>query len=322
MWRGASGWRLQVLQVTGAVPILGPVLLAVLVGGDRVQLGGPPPHTVSLGSYDIAYPAANAAALLLLGIAALGTVVIVRAVRFAVTDMCAYRRRLAALEVSGKLRGAYVFRRSSPEAFCGGLLRPRVYVSTGAIGVLSPEELHAVIAHEMRHRRARDPLRLLVSRVAARAAFPPSLCRLIGERFVIVTELDADRAAVRASNGDRRPLASALLRIADNEVDPERVDALTGVQPDLRLPGVALFAGLLGVAAFCSGLWVSLREARMQASLALPGLSSKPCVLALAIVPSVAGLLARAPAGRLRRSARPQPTSREPSPRRQSAKPR
>lgn len=310
MWRGASGWQLSALQLTGAVPVFGLVVLAVLVGRDRISLGGPPPHTAALGGYEFAYPAANVAALVLLAIAALGAAVVVRAVRFTVTDVRAYRRRLAALDVVGTTGGAHVFRCSRPEAFCGGLLRPRVYVSSDAIRALTPEELHAVIAHETRHCRARDPLRLLISRVAARAAFPPSLCRAAGERLVIVTELHADRAAVRASNGDRRPLASALLRMADGHVDPQRVDVLTGVRPDLRLPGTRVVVALLAVAALSGGLWVCVQEARLQASLALPGLSSKPCVLALAIVPSAAGLLARAAVARFHRPGRRRRTRR------------
>ncbi|HYU03834.1 MAG TPA: hypothetical protein VEL02_08340, partial [Jatrophihabitantaceae bacterium] len=47
------------------------------------------------------------------------------------------------------------------------------------------------------------------------------------------------------------------------------------------------------VAALCYGLWASLGTAQFRTSLALPGLSAKPCVLVLALVPSAAVLLAR-----------------------------
>ena len=54
---------------------------------------------------------------------------------------------------------------SSPEAFCAGFLRPRVYVSRGAVELLTPDELRAVLQHEHHHWRMRDPLRLASARV-------------------------------------------------------------------------------------------------------------------------------------------------------------
>jgi len=51
-------------------------------------------------------------------------------------------------------------------AFCAGLLRPCVYVTT-ATAKLNTNELDAVLAHEAAHARRRDPLRRLLTRAAA-----------------------------------------------------------------------------------------------------------------------------------------------------------
>ncbi len=232
---------------------------------------------------------------MLLAIAGLGAVVLVRATRFTIAGTRAYRRQVVALRVVDRLAAhpdVLVFDARQPQAFCAGLLRPRTYVSTGAVRTLGRDELEAVIAHESAHRRARDPLRLFVAQVAARAAFTLPLCGLISQRLALAAELDADQAALFATGGDRRPLAGALLQMGHG-VDPERVDVLTGDQPDLRLPGSLVGVSLVSVAALCYGLWASLGTAQFRTSLALPGLSAKPCVLVLALVPSAAVLLAR-----------------------------
>ncbi len=295
MRRGASRWRLQLLQFSLAVPVLGIAVAALLLGPTRIALGGPSPHTFSAAGVHLSYPAANAAALVLLAIAGLGAVVLVRALRFTIAGTRAYRRQVAALRVVDRLPAhpdVLVFDARRPQAFCAGLLRPRTYVSTGAVRTLGRDELDAVIAHESAHRRARDPLRLFVAQVAARAAFALPLCGLISQRLALAAELDADQAALFATGGDRRPLAGALLQMGHG-VDPERVDVLSGDRPDLRLPGSLVGISLVNVAALCYGLWASLGTAQFRTSLALPGLSAKPCVLVLALVPSAAVLLAR-----------------------------
>jgi Zn-dependent protease with chaperone function len=56
---------------------------------------------------------------------------------------------------------------AAPIAFCSGLLRPRIFVSQGALRRLSAAELLAVVAHESHHADRRDPLRLLIGRALA-----------------------------------------------------------------------------------------------------------------------------------------------------------
>src|SRR5439155_13985574 len=59
----------------------------------------------------------------------------------------------------------------APQAFCVGTIRPRIYVSVGALKRLSATELDAVLAHERHHQRRRDPLRLLVVEALAHGLF-------------------------------------------------------------------------------------------------------------------------------------------------------
>jgi hypothetical protein len=130
-------------------------------------------------------------------------------------------------------------------AFCSGLLRPRVYVSTGAFERLAEDELAAVVAHEAHHAARRDPLRILVARAIGDAYSLGALPR----REQALAELAADAAVVRSRGA--APLASALLAFDAAEIAPERVDRLVGGPPRHEVPRTlvagagAVIAGLL-----------------------------------------------------------------------------
>jgi hypothetical protein len=115
-----------------------------------------------------------------------------------------------------------------PLAFCVGLLRPRVYVSRGAVERLPAAQLAAVVAHERHHAKRRDPLRILVARAIGSAY---SL-RALPRREQALAELAADAAAVRSAGV--APLAAALLAFGGEDgagIAPERVDRLAGEGP-------------------------------------------------------------------------------------------
>jgi hypothetical protein len=122
-----------------------------------------------------------------------------------------------------------------PKAFCAGYLRPRIYLSRGALEQLSEAELGAVLAHERLHVRRRDPVRLLVARALADALFFIPVLRRTAERYEVLGELAADEEAVTLA-ANRGALASALLKFDEgaNEpapvvgIAPERVDHLVG----------------------------------------------------------------------------------------------
>ena len=100
-----------------------------------------------------------------------------------------------------------------PYAYCAGALVPRIYISTGALELLSEPELGAVLLHERHHMDRRDPLRVVVGRTAASLLFAVPLVGALERRFEVAKELDADRATVRALGGRAGALAGALLAL-------------------------------------------------------------------------------------------------------------
>jgi Zn-dependent protease with chaperone function len=96
-----------------------------------------------------------------------------------------------------------------PFAYCAGIIRPQVWLSTGALGRLRDDELEAVLRHESYHLHHRDPLRILVARLLAGTLFLFPLVSAHAQRFDVAKELDADQHALRAQ-GSAAALAGAL----------------------------------------------------------------------------------------------------------------
>lgn len=96
----------------------------------------------------------------------------------------------------------------APLAFCVGLWRPRVCISTGLVEALTDKELKAVLLHEDFHRRRYDPLRSLSAEVIAATLFFLPMARELRDLFLTSAELDADRYAVQ--HVGRPSLAGAL----------------------------------------------------------------------------------------------------------------
>jgi Zn-dependent protease with chaperone function len=97
-------------------------------------------------------------------------------------------------------------------AWCGGLRRPQVVVTTGLLGLLDPAEQEAVLAHEAAHVRLGHPPILLAGAVIGRSYrwLPPA--RLAWDRLRRDIEAAADdEAAAAAGTG---PLLSALAKVA------------------------------------------------------------------------------------------------------------
>src|SRR5207245_10628932 len=95
-----------------------------------------------------------------------------------------------------------------PVALCAGVLRPKILVSQDVAPLLRPAELDAVLLHEAHHARRRDPLRRAAWRAAADVFFFLPLLEWVARRRLIVSELAADRVALRQVG--RTPLDGAL----------------------------------------------------------------------------------------------------------------
>lgn len=226
--------------------------------------------------------------------------VLLLATRSTVRQLRASRKFISALPVVGLRRvgstQVVLFTDACPQAFCAGLLRPRIYLSTGTLTNLSDGELKAVVAHESHHARYRDPLRILFARVLSDALFFLPALRRLGTGYSALAELAADEAAVRRS-GSPRHLASALLQFDQSAnpvvagIAPERVDNLLGKRPGFELP-LALLAGALVVATAISVIALRTAQASDAISLNLPLFAAQLCMVTMALLPPVMGAVA------------------------------
>ena len=100
----------------------------------------------------------------------------------------------------------------------GALLRPRVYISRGLLGRISPVTTAAVLAHERAHARGRHGSLQSLGRTVSHAFsfFPPM--RLAADHLILGLELAADERAVEVV-GDPILLASALVEVAAHTQD-------------------------------------------------------------------------------------------------------
>jgi Zn-dependent protease with chaperone function len=256
-------------------------------------------HDVSILGHRLSYPAANLDAVVVLVLAALGLAAIAMTILGSMRELAAdrsFRRRLAAA-VPRPFNDALVIDDPGPQAFCAGLFRPRVYVSSGAVALLDESALDAVLAHEAHHARCRDPLRLAVGRILARALFfVPGLRELVARQQALA-ELGADESAINAAAEHRSALARAMLTFADSPgpvgqvgIDPRRVDHLLGDAPSWRFPTL-LCCAAAGMIALLGAIVVLVSQLAIgSATLAPPFFSARPCVVVLALIPA-AGLM-------------------------------
>jgi hypothetical protein len=182
-----------------------------------------------------------------------------------------------------------------PLACSAGYLRPRIYVSTGAVESLTPAELRAVLAHERHHAERRDPLRRLVARALADSLFFVPILGRISERYAALGELAADEAAV-AAVGERRSLASALLKFSDGSalpapvsgIAPERVDHLVGEPGSLswRLP-ISMMGRSLVALASLAALVLLIWHGVINPTLQLPFLLAATCMVLMVGAPAL-----------------------------------
>lgn len=258
-------------------------------------------HHISLFGQKVSYPAANLAAVVVLVLAVLGLAVVALAVAGAARELSSsarFSRRLAG-SARGRAAAAVVVEDERPLAFCAGLLRPRVYVSTGALAALDEPALQAVLAHERHHAARHDPLRLAVGRVLSRALFfVPGIGALVGHQQSLA-ELGADEHAIGSAGEHRSALARAMLSFSEQTdtgdsvgIDPARVDQLLGEPPSWRFPTLLCASALAVLAVVATLALLAGQVASGSATLAPPFVSTQPCVVMLALIPATVGVIA------------------------------
>lgn len=161
-----------------------------------------------------------------------------------------------------------VIEEERPTAFCVGLWRPRVVVSTGLLEKLGEPALKAVFEHELSHRRRRDPLRRALAKSVARGLFFVASLSDLADVVPAQGEVAADAAAVGSVG--REALARALHELlsypvpagaaamGDKDLVMLRLSALeTGQRPRARLRAGRLGTSAVGVAVLLgAGAWL------------------------------------------------------------------
>ena len=282
---------------------LGAALLAgaIAIVVTAIDFALPSPASVA-AACDRWLASGGVGALVTLAVAALVLVTLLLALRSGRRQLVASRRYLEANPISDHVvvdgTECRVVETPVPQAFCAGYLRPRVYLSRGAVESLSDDELRAVVTHELHHVGRRDPLRLLLARALADGLFFIPLLRRSSERYAALGELAADEAAVRRLGG-RGALASALLRFSGSDgerapvvgIAPERVDHLMGDPGVGRWELPAALAGRSAVVVLgLAGLLAALSHAAFFANVDLPILLAAGCMVAMVGGPVVLAL--------------------------------
>lgn len=290
-------------QLHLALGVGGLLAAAASVASVIASLHHPPrsAREIEIWGLHFTYPTVNFAAVVLLLLASLAVAALARALRATWRQRRDYRRLMRRMGIVGSLDGhptVTVIEDSMPLAFCAGYLRPEVYISRRTLELLSDAELEAVLAHEHHHRRVRDPLRFAFARVISQALFFLPVLQPLGDRYLLLAELSADDAAVRASAGDKGPLAAAMLAFEGSGppegagISPERVDSLLGEAGLWRLPFWWAAASLLALSCLAALIWRSSEVASTDASLSLPLLSSRPCLAVLTLLALLVSFLA------------------------------
>jgi bla regulator protein blaR1 len=145
------------------------------------------------------------------------------------------QRALLALLAHGdpKVPGALVIDYPAAAAYCLPGIRSQIVVSVGALDLLAPAELTAVLAHERAHLRARHDL-VLIPFTSLRRTFPRS--RVIAQAYrtvALLVEMMADDRALRVRGLLARELATALLRFGTAGADGAPAGALAAAEGEL-----------------------------------------------------------------------------------------
>lgn len=236
----------RLYRLHASIVLLGALVVGVAVSVSATRFRLDPGLSGACADLLSRHDVLASACLALLGLG------VIAATRFALTFVklvVAHRRVTTNLRPIGQRDDVVIVEGSRPRAFCAGLVRPRTYVSAGALLALGPDELASVIAHERHHAARHDPLRLVLAASAASGLFFLPVLRRLLDRYADLAEFAADDAACETP-ARRRALAAALLVFDDAGagVSPQRVDRLCGARERIDLPLTPLFWAAVAMA--------------------------------------------------------------------------
>jgi hypothetical protein len=227
--RRPGSWGLYRLQLGLGAAGLGASALVLAAGVSSVHVRPDAARRLDVAGIRLTYPAVNAAAVVLLALAALGAAVLIVTARAAWRQFRAHRRLIRGLPVAGPLAehpAVLVVDAAAPLAFCAGWLRPRVYVSTGVLGRLSKDEKLADDV-QAAPRRARSAPPGSQPRALPSALLPPVL-RPLHDRYADVAgSMPTPPRSMRGARSRRwpRPCSRSAPRAPATSLAFERVDS-------------------------------------------------------------------------------------------------
>src|SRR5262249_20664336 len=125
------------LAVGAAALALAATALTLAIRTVHVDPDAPVHELKALG---VVYPAANAPALLVLGLAALGLTILIRALASVARQLHAQRALHKALRTAADHGPVRIYIGNGPPALCAGLIHPHIYVSQAALHSLGRQE--------------------------------------------------------------------------------------------------------------------------------------------------------------------------------------
>jgi Zn-dependent protease with chaperone function len=118
------------------------------------------------------------------------------------------------IQIEGISIDAYEIQHPFPLIGIVGFLRPRLFIASQVLALLTPEEIAAAVAHENGHLAARDNLKHGIMQACRDALLIIPSGRLLDKSWSEASEEAADENAALQGNGVALDLASALVKIA------------------------------------------------------------------------------------------------------------
>lgn len=118
---------------------------------------------------------------------------------------------ISELKIEDKVVVAYD---NSFSSFCYGLFFPKICLSLRLVNSLTRGELKAVLIHESYHLKNRDPLKILLSKVAVSTFFFAPTLKDFHNYFTLSKELSADQLVIKSKY--LKDLKSALSKVLNN----------------------------------------------------------------------------------------------------------
>ena len=118
------------------------------------------------------------------------------------------------IEIAGVSIPTYSIRHKFPVIAIVGVLRPRLFIATQVLELLTPDEINAALSHETGHIEARDNLKRGVLRACRDFLLIVPCGRELDREWAQASEEAADERAAHEGRGVALDLASALVKIA------------------------------------------------------------------------------------------------------------